>query len=254
MPLKSIIIFILAATLAACGSAAEPALDARAIMERAIEEAGGESWTDAQTLQLKGRGVFWPKGTEEGSYEADDYRMWRVFSGARTVSHGPDGWVRIDSKANGKTIFQVGFDGENTWTQSGVMPPAAAAKMWANNFGFGIIREALEQGFILARRPDDNVDGHASYFVEITDPNGAATMFAIDKDDFAIRYVGFQTPKGYHERRYDDFVMLKNPRWRQARSVRLFYNGVKSNHIFWEETVVDAPLDQAWFRYPNKKD
>lgn len=254
MAFRSLLFCLATALLCACGSAAQPDLDARTIMERAIEEAGGAGWTDAKTLQLKGRGIFWPKGTEEGSYEADDYRMWRVFSGARTVSHGPDGWVRIESKTQGKMNFQIGFDGQDTWTQSGIVPPAAAQKVWANNFGFGIIREALEAGFALKRRPDDNVDGHACYFVEITDPNGAATMFAIDQEDYAIRYVGFDTPKGFHERRYDDFIMLENPRWRQARSVRLFYNGVKSNHIFWEETVVDAPLDQAWFRYPNAKD
>jgi hypothetical protein len=229
-------------------------LPARTIMERAIEAAGGASWSDAKTLQLKGYGKFWPKGAEGGSYIADDYRMWRVFSGARTVSHGPDGWVRIDSKAKGEVLFQVAFDGETTWTQNGIVPPEQAAKLWANNFGFGIIREALEEGFSLARKPDDYVDGHASYLIEITDPDGAVTMFGIDKWDYAIRYVGFDTPKGFHERRYNDFIMLDNPPWRQARSVRLFYDGVKSNHIYWEETVVDAPLEKSWFQYPQAEE
>lgn len=229
-------------------------LPARTVMERAIEAAGGAGWSDAKTLQLKGYGKFWPNGTQEGSYVADDYRMWRVFSGARTASHGPDGWVRIDSKSGGKVIFQVGFDGATTWTQNGVVPDAAAEKLWANNFGFGIIREALEEGFRLARKPDDFVDGHESYLIEITDPNGAVTMFGIAKADYAIRYVGFDTPKGFHERRYNDFVMLENPRWRQARSVRLFYDGVKSNHIYWEETVVNAPLEKSWFEYSQNKD
>lgn len=261
---------VLSLTLAGCGDAPARAeldvkqdlrapedaqlLPARTVMERAIEAAGGASWSDAKTLQLKGYGKFWPKGAEEGSYIADDYRMWRVFSGARTVSHGPDGWVRIDSKAKGKVLFQVAFDGETTWTQNGVVPAEQAAKLWANNFGFGIIREALEEGFRLARKPDDYIDGHASYLIEITDPNGAVTMFGIGKADYAIRYVGFDTPKGFHERRYNDFIMLEDPPWRQARSVRLFYDGVKSNHIYWAETVVDAPLEKSWFQYPQAEE
>jgi len=232
--------------------AGPPALTARAIMERAIEAAGGSDWTDAKTLQLKGRGVFWPKGTQDGSYTADDYRMWRVFSGERTAAHGPDGWVRIDSKAGGKVIFQIGFDGAQTWSHKGVVPPDEAERLWANNFGFGIIREALEDGFTLSRKPDDQVDGHASYFIEIEDPEGAKTTFGVAKDDYAIRYVGFDTPRGFHERRYDDFILLERPRWRQARSVRLFYDGVKANHIFWEETVVDAPLDKAVFEFTGR--
>ncbi|MEM7570861.1 MAG: hypothetical protein AAF337_13800 [Pseudomonadota bacterium] len=222
-------------------------------MERTIEAAGGKSWTDAKTLTLKGYGTFWPQGTQAGSYVADDYRMWRVFSGERTVAHGPDGWVRIDSKTGGKTNFQIAFDGKNTWTHKGIVPPEQAAKTWANNFGFGIIREALEEGFALKRKPDDLVDGHACYFVEITSPDGAQTLFAMDRADFAIRYVGFDTPRGYHERRYSDFVILENPRWRQAQLVRLFYNGVKANEIYWEETVVDAPIDKAWFAPPAQE-
>ncbi|MEM9879991.1 MAG: hypothetical protein AAF862_12020 [Pseudomonadota bacterium] len=228
-------------------------LSPRDIMLEVIEAAGGSAWTDAKTLQLTGYGEFWPSGTEEGSYIADDYRMWRVFSGARTAAHGPDGWVRIDSKAQGKVIFQIAFDGDETWTQNGVMPPEEAAKTWANSFGFGIVREALEDGFSLTRKPDDEVDGHASYFIEITDPEGAKTMFGIAKEDYAIRYVGFNTPRGWHERRYDDFIMLDTPRWRQARSVRLFYNGVKTNHIYWQDTHVNAPLDKALFQYSSRE-
>lgn len=244
---RFLILFLLLASCTASGGDTAD-MDAQTIMRRAIDAAGGDSWTNAKTLTLKGRGIFWPKGTQEGSYVADDYRMWRAFSGARTVAHGPDGWVRIDSKAGGKTIFQIGFDGETTWTQDGIVPADKAATLWANNFGFGIIREALEEGFTLARKPDDQVDGYPSFFVEITDPNGAVTMFGIAKDDYAIRYVGFGTPRGFHERRYDDFVMLDDPPWRQARSVRLFYNGVKANHILWDETVVDAPLERALFQ------
>ncbi|MEO0413157.1 MAG: hypothetical protein AAF221_15095 [Pseudomonadota bacterium] len=228
-------------------------LTALTIMEKTIEAAGGASWTDAKTLTLSGYGTFWPKGTEDGSYVADDYRMWRVFSGARTVAHGPDGWVRIDSKAEAKTKFQIAFDGTTTWTHKGIVPAKQAEKTWANNFGFGIIREALEDGFTLTRRPDDLVDGNACYFVDITSPDGAKTLFAMDKRDFAIRYVGFNTPRGYHERRYSDFVMLNNPKWRQARRVRLFYDGVKANEIYWETTIVDAPIDKSWFAPPTQE-
>ena len=63
--------------------------------------------------------------------------------------------------------------------------------------------------------------------------------------------MGFMTPKGWHVRTYDDFVTLKNPRWLQARTVTLYYNGVKANTVYWTKTVVNGPVDDALFAPPK---
>jgi hypothetical protein len=83
--------------------------------------------------------------------------------------------------------------------------------------------------------------------VRVTDPEGTATLFGIDKQSSAIRLAGFATPKGWHVRIYDDFVRLKNPDWLQAKKVTLYYNGVKANEVFWDDFQVNAALDPALF-------
>ena len=61
--------------------------------------------------------------------------------------------------------------------------------------------------------------------------------------------MGFATPRGWHERTYDDFVRLKPSRWLQARTVTLYYNGVKQNELRWRDVVVDRPIDAAVFAW-----
>ena len=63
--------------------------------------------------------------------------------------------------------------------------------------------------------------------------------------------MGFATPKGWHERSYDDFVTLANPRWLQARKVTLYYDGVKANEVYWTTTKVNVPVDAALFAPPT---
>ena len=96
-------------------------------------------------------------------------------------------------------------------TDKGVIPKEQADAFWASNFGFGIIRHAGKRGFVAQRLPDDAVDGNPSYMVELTDPTGAKSLFGVDEKTFAIRMVGFRTPKGWHVRTYKDFVTLEKP-------------------------------------------
>ena len=220
---------------------------ARTVLEAATQAAGGPVWAEPKTLSLAGHAVFYPAGTQEGAVTAEKYSMLRVFDAARTAAHGPEGLVRIDSISGGKVMFQLAFDGTDTWTQAGRMSEAEAAKTWANAFGFGIIRHALKGGFALTRLPDDTVDGIDVANVEITDPSGQTTQFSIAKDNAYILRVGFDTPRGWHERIYSDFYWLDEPGWLQPGRVRLFYNGVKSNEVFWTRTTVNLPLDPAAF-------
>ncbi len=227
-----------------------PAASARAILEAAIATAGGEAWLTPRTLTLSGTATFYSPAGADPVSEASDYRMWRALDPARTVAHGPDGKVRITARRGDKVMFDVGYDGATTWTDKGIMARADADAYWAANFGFGIIRSALHDGFQLGRAPDRIVDDHRLELVRIIDPAGAQTLFGIDPESHFIRYMGFRTPRGWHERTYDDFVMLAAPRWLQARTVTLYYDGVKANTVHWTGYQVGAPIDPATFAPP----
>lgn len=237
--------------LGAAAPATEPVeIDGTTVLARATEAAGGEAWAKAKTLTLAGHAVFYGNGPAPKS-RADDYRMWRVFDPGREAAHAAEGKLRIVAKAGGRTMFTVGYDGATTWNERGVVPKAEADAFWASNFGFGIIRHASDPGFKAERVPDDSIAGHPLYMVRLTDPSGGVTLFGIDKASYAIRTMGFTTPKGWHQRVYDDFVTLRHPRWLQARHVTLYYDGVKANEVFWTSTKVNAPVNDALFAPPR---
>ena len=128
------------------------------------------------------------------------------------------------------------------------MPDQSANAMWSNNFGFGAIRNALDEGWKQTRRTDRLMDGAPTFMVELTDPSGGTTLFGIRQKDFAITYVGFETPRGWHERRYSHFFEKTGVPWKQAGRVRLFYNGVKANEAVWTDFVVGEPISDDVFR------
>ena len=239
--------FLLATPLAAAPAPLEP----RAIIAAAIEAAGGDVWLNPATLVLAGSADFYAADQSAPVRHVDDYRMWRAMDPNRTVSHGADGKVRITARSGGKLIFEVGYDGRTTWNDKGEVTKAKADAYWASNFGFGIIRQALRDGFKLERAPDRSVDGHPLDMVRVIDPAGQATLFGIDHDSHFIRTMGFATPRGWHERVYDDFVLFENPRWLQAREVTLYYNGVRQNTVFWRSAVVGQPIDPILFTRPH---
>ncbi|MEO0439326.1 MAG: hypothetical protein AAF067_00470 [Pseudomonadota bacterium] len=226
--------------------------DGAAILAMAREAAGGDDWANARTLQLSGRAIFYGRASHEPRSVASDYRMWREFDADRQIAHGADGKVRIIARDAERLIFEVGYDGETTWTERGITPQKEADKFWASNFGFGIIRQADKPGFTALRLADDTHAGHPLYMVELIDPSGGTTLFGIDQKSGYIRTMGFRTPRGWHLRTYEDFVTLANPRWVQARHVTLYYDGRKSNEVFWTETLVNAPIDASLFTPPDE--
>jgi hypothetical protein len=224
--------------------------DPRAVLTRAIEVAGGEAWLSPGSLILEGTAEFYAPDKAAPVSRADDYRMWRKMDPNRASAHAADGKVRILAQSGGRRLFEVGFDGATTWNEKGVVPEVEAAAFWSANFGFGIIRHALNDGFRLECAPERSVGGHPVDLVRVIDPNGQPTLFGIDRERGYIRYMGFATPRGWHERTYDDFVRLKRPNWLQAREVTLFYNGVRANTVRWRKVVVGAPIDDAVFAPP----
>lgn len=227
--------------------AAEGPLTGEAILLRAREAAGGDEWANARTLILSGHAVFYGASGHEPTSSPDSYTMWRVFDPNRQAAHGAEGKVRITIKNRGNLFMDVGYNGSETWNEKGIIPKDQADIFWASNFGFGIIRHAGKPGFAAQRLPDDEVNGHPSYIVELTDPTGTKSLFGVDKESFAIRMVGFRTPKGWHVRTYQDFITLENPRWLQARRVTLYYEGRKANEVFWTSYQVNADVDPKLF-------
>ncbi len=243
--------FLLPLLLALSAAAPAPDSGPRAVVERAVAAAGGEAWLNPGTLILTGNADFYASGSAKPVRHIDDYRMWRMMDPNRSAAQAAHGKVRITAKVGGKVLFDVGFDGETTWNERGIVPKAEADAFWASNFGFGIIRQALKDGFTIEAAPERSLDGHALDMVRIVDPGGQATLFGFDRESHFIRYMGFNTPKGWHERHYDDFIALTVPRWVQAREVTLFYNGVRQNTVHWREVRVGDAIDPAVFAPPT---
>lgn len=239
-------LMLITAISARAGAVAD--LDAREIIVRA-HRAAGAAWIRPRSLVLTGHAKFWPKGVEAGAVVVPDYRMWRAYPSASADAHIANGMVRIDARLpDGRLYYQIAYDGVDTFNDKGLIAGAVASKEWSENFGFGIIRFALNEGFALERLPDDEADGRPIHVVEIKDPSGGVTRFGVAKDDYQILWLGFQTPKGWHERRYSNFYRNPGVAFTQPGRVRLFYNGVKQNEVWWTAYELDRPIPPEFFR------
>lgn len=219
-------------------------LSAREIVARAQAAAGGETWIHPRTLLMRGHAVFY---TPQGPEHHERYDMWRVYPRQKGMAHAADGKVRIESRFKGKCVRLVSFDGQRSYTLEGPQPPSEADKQWSENFGFGVIRFAIEPGFRQERLPDDSVEGRPVYVVRIIDPSNQVTLFSIAKDDYAILRLGFDTSRGWHERLYSNFFKKPGISWVQPGLVRLYYDGVKQNEIIWTDFELDRPMPDALF-------
>ena len=223
----------------------------RELVEAAVEAHGGDIWLEPGTLVLSGHAEFFSLDSAEPRTRVEDYRMWREFDPNRTVAHGADGKVRIRARVGEKVLFEVGYDGETTWNERGIVPKVEADAYWASNFGFGIIRSALNEGFTLEAAPGRDIEGHPVDLVRIVDPQGQPTLFGFDRESRFVRYMAFRTPRGWHERVYDDFVRLPESGWVQARTVTLLYDGVKANTVYWRDVRIGEPVAQEIFAPPQ---
>jgi len=219
-------------------------LTATQIMEKAHEKAGGAFWQEPKSLTLKGYGIFYLDG-EPVKHET--HNMWREFEQTKDAAHKANGKVRIESFRDSTPVFIVTYDGENTYDLNGKQEKSAADNRWASNFGYGAIRHALDDGYSLQLVADDTIKTKPAYTIEVTDPNKGETFFGIDKEDFKIVKVAFQTPRGWHHREYSDFFSKDEYLWLQAGRVALFYNGKISNEVFWTDFEVNEVLPDSLF-------
>ncbi|MGA1384448.1 MAG: hypothetical protein ACO32S_06030 [Steroidobacteraceae bacterium] len=228
----------------AAGATESDPLSAREIVARAQQAAGGETWIRPRSALMKGHAVFYTPG---GVERHERYDMWRVYPSQKGVAHAADGKVRIESWYKGQRVRLLTFDGERSYTAAGPQPPSDADKQWSENFGFGVIRFAIDPGFRQERLPDDSVDGRAVYVVRIIDPSQQVTLFSIAKDDYAILRLGFDTTRGWHERLYSNFFRKPGISWVQPGLVRLYYDGVKQNEIIWTDFELNQPMSDDLF-------
>ncbi len=238
----SFLAFVLAAVPGT--AAAAEALSAKEIVERAHGAAGGELWVRPESLYLVGNATFF-SGTESEHY--DRHEMWRVYAGEKTAAHEASGKVRIRSAHGDNAQSDIAFDGERTYINGEVSDEPGDSRRWASNFGFGVIRHALEPGYALERLPDDSVDGAPSYMVRVIDPAGGRTVFGMEKNTFHILMVGFDTPRGWHHRVYSEFFTQPDSPWLQPGLVRLFYNGIKQNEVRWTSFAVNEAIADSLF-------
>jgi hypothetical protein len=224
---------------------AEPETDGAAIIAAAHEAAGGATFTRPGTLFLEGYNII--RGADGSEVLWDHYAMWRVFGGAKEDAHAANGKVRIEAWSGDELALLLAFDGETTSNQDGPMADQSANAMWSANFGYGAIRNALDEGWSQARRPDRLIDDEPAFMVELTDPSGGKTLFGIRQADDAIVYVGFDTPRGWHERVYSHFFAKPGIDWVQPGRVRLYYDGVKANEAIWTDFEIGRPLPDELF-------
>jgi len=222
-------------------------LTAQEIMERAHEAAGGEFWRRPQSLSLMGHAIFYNGDT---SYQHQKHNMWRVFENTKENAHAANGKVRIESYRDEQAIFVVTFDGQNTYDLGGKQEASAADQRWASNFGYGAIRHALDEGYELERVGLDTVKGESVHWIKVIDPNKGETFFGIDQKEYKIVKVGFQTPRGWHERIYSAFFSKPEYNWLQSGRVELFYEGVLANEVFWTDFEVNETLPDTLFVLP----
>lgn len=225
-------------------------LSAKDIMMRAHAAAGGTTWTRPQSLAMDGYAVFYKNGM---SAKHEHHRMWRVYYAAKTDAHSVDGKVRIESIQNGNPVINLSYDGQTTYTSQGPQSKSESDKRWSSNFGFGVVRHALDEGYNLERLPDDLIDGKPAYMIRVIDAVGGETQFGIAQSDYKILKVGFETERGWHERIYSNFYSNPKESWVQPGRVRLYYNGTKFNEVIWTSYSLNQDLPDCLFVLPEAK-
>jgi len=219
-------------------------LSATEIMQKAHKKAGGKFWQKPKSLTLKGHAIFYYDG-KPSKHEV--HNMWRVFEKTKEDAHVANGKVRIESIKENKPVFVVSYDGKNTYDLNGKQEKSAADARWASNFGYGAIRHALDDGYSLEKVADEMIKNKDVYTIKVIDPNQGETFFGIEKADFKIVKVAFQTPRGWHERIYSNFFSKEKYSWLQSGKVELYYNGKLANEVIWEDFDVNEILPDSLF-------
>jgi hypothetical protein len=249
---------VLAAALSWPASAAEtaPEPSAAEVIDRALEDAGGELYRHPGSYHFTGIYLDYRGRTEPEVHQP--YELWRVQPPDHPRGRFADGKIRVSAFLNGKASLQLAFDGTNTYDLGGPTGEGGEAAFWRTTMGFGMIRFALSPGYRLTRLADDKVDNEPVRMIRVTDPNGESAVFSIRESDYRVVRVSFPTPRGLHERIFSEFFSKPGSRWVQPGRVRSFINGEKEAEFVWTDYEIGIPLSDELFvikpgQYPASK-
>ena len=226
------------------------ALSARDIVARAHQAAGGQAWLRAGTNVMRGHAELCRDGRPDACVKADRYEMYRVYPVELRQAHAGSGKSRLDARSGDRVLFQMAFDGRRSYDQNGPVDGPRAESDEGTGFGFSAIRFALEDGFRVERLLDGDVGGRPTHTVRVTDPAGQKTLFGIDRESFHILSAAWQSPRGWHERRYSEFYRVGTEGFLQPGRVRHYYEGVKSVDIHWTSAEIGNAIPDATFVLP----
>ena len=116
----------------------------------------------------------------------------------------------------------------------------------------GIPTEETLRSMRTAEAPVHYLVGTPSYTFRVTDPGGSDTIFGIAMVSYELLMLGFDTPRGWHQRIYSGFFSKQGMRWKQPGLVRLYYQGVKQNEVRWTDIEVNEPIRSDIFQFPSE--
>ena len=226
---------------------ADAALEAAEIVARAQAAMGGTQWLRPTSYHLHGYLLEYPDGPGE-PVRHDPYDLWRIHPETKPDGHRADGQIRVSSFVDGEPRLQIAFDGERTYDINGPTGEGADSPFWRTSMGFGMFRFALDEGYTLEREPDDMVDGYPVFAISVIDPSGGRGVFALRKADYRMARVAFATPRGFHERRFDNFFTKPGISWVQPGRTRSWLNGVRAYDFIYTDFEVDEEIPAETFR------
>lgn len=222
------------------------ALTAAQIIRKAIAAHGSDAWKHPETLQLYGSAVMHSEGGPE--LILDTYNMQRVFPGTNTEARKANGKVALLARAGDEVFFDLRFNG----TETHVFLSETAQKFrdnftWSNNFGFGIIRFALDRKLECTLTGDHTFGDVPCHYITIKDASGQDTVFGIHKDSFRIIYMGFDTPLGFHLRRYGHFKQHPGNPFLIPLSLSIYYDDFRWFDVRWDDFRLNASIENKVF-------
>ncbi len=221
-------------------------ITAKQIIQKTIKSNGGEYWKHPKTMMLNGKAKMYTPG--EIDLILDTYSMKRVFPDTNAQARQANGKVALLAESKGEVFFDLRFDGAKS-----KMYLSEHAKRfkdhfkWANNFGFGIIRFAIDQNLECKLVTDLNFGSIPCYYVSITDKSGQETIFGIDKEKFQIIYMGFDTPLGFHLREYSNFKRHKEVPFVMPLLLKIYYDNSLWFEVHWESFEINEPIEDKVF-------
>lgn len=241
------LIIILSVTYYSCvnnnKSFETPNLTATEAIEKAHAHAGGNFWKNPNSLILKGHANFYQGGD---TLHHEVYNMWRLYPSTTEPASATLGKIRIESYINGDTKTLV-YDGNYSYDLDKKLEKSEADNIWSSLTGYDLIRHALDDTYTNSIIGESMVKHQNAVTIKIVDSNNREVFFDITLGDFKIVKMAFETPQGWRHILYSRFFTKEEFEWVQPGLVELFYDGVKTSEIIWEDIEVNEVLSDSLF-------